>query len=173
MKKKTSRPRAIVVDEGSLIRKEDVTTKVMRWIAGEREGYLIIPRIPTLYLARRGDIDTYSEEGEEYPFEKILQRYSETDPLILSKLIVFEDLSKRGYYISTDLEGNVLKVMTAVTGKEKYTLFVLEEGGDFPIDLLIQRLRTSSTPIIIGIVERRGGITYYSLENFLGGDSSG
>lgn len=173
MKKKTARPRVIVVNEGSLITKEDVTSKVMRWIVGTRNGFLIIPRIPTLYLARRGDIDAYSEEGYKYPFEKILQLYSESDPLILSKLIVFEDLSKRGYYISTDLEGKTLKVMTAVTGKEKYTLLVLEEGGDFAIDYLIHKLETSTNPIVIAIVERRGGITYYSLENFLGGYGDG
>ncbi len=151
-------------EKGVIIDKENVNVKILKWISNEEED-LLIPPLPTLYLVRKGDLEVFRGR-KKIGFEELLMEYSKRDKHILAKLIVFEDLVKRGYHL-VEKGDNFLEVYTHVTGKKAFNLFVIDEGYSLDVEEILDAVSRGET--VVAIVERRGGITYYSASKFRGG----
>jgi len=163
LKKKREKAVAELNNQGIRISKNEININILKWIEENSvDGYYQIPMIPAIYLLKKGYLKIY-EGGEEVSLEKLLSIASKKDRHVLAKLIVFENLIRRGYYVRNIDEG-VMEVYSSVAGKKKYNLIVIDEGHSIDIDKIYELTKTSE--IIIAIVERRGGITYYATSQF-------
>ncbi len=161
------------------IDKEDVNVKILKWIVDKKDGKLVIQGLACTYLHERGTITVIKDENKMMNLDELIIWFSKDDPFFISKYIVFKDLADKGYYITeptgkTDYDIPILIVSEGVTKKKKYMVYVIEEGYSINIDEIYDFISKEieedevKERLILAIVERRGGVTYYTAEIFLG-----
>jgi len=160
------------------INKDDVNVKILKWIVDKENGKLVIQGLACTYLHERGSLTVFKDK-KIMDLNDLIIWFSKEDPFFISKYIVFKDLADKGYHIIEPTEGSdyetpILVVSEAVTKKKKYMVYVIEEGYSINIDkiydFISERIKNEEDKeqLILAIVERRGGVTYYSAEIFLG-----
>ena len=164
--------KALVTDEGVIVKKEDLTQKILKWIKKGFEKYVLIPPLPSLYLLENGIIEVYDSDLR-IDFEKLIKRFLEKDPLVLTKYVVFRDLAIRGYYIEDYInnEMTILKGKKDIKDRETIYFIILEEGKNIEINKLndilqSKKISEEDNKFIVACVERRGNVTYYEVKIF-------
>ncbi len=166
----------MILGKRIFIKKQNLTTKILKWIkATEYEEFVELPPLASLYSVEKGYLEIYDESGKKYTFNELLQLYRD-DPYLLSKYIVFRELSDRGYFLIDISERRnipILLMSLDIKEKEKTKILIIEEGSKISVDFLYNIIKAikdggqGSTKMVIAIVERRGGVTYYTMEYFL------
>lgn len=138
-----------------------------------REGKLELAPWEALYLLNEGSLEVEGGKGERLGFSQLLAKLSSADPNLWSKYLVFKDLRGRGYIakpgFSSDLPFRVYERGAYKREPSKYLLLILREGEPLPLKRLEKALQTAKTAkkeVVLGLVERRGEIVYYSLSEF-------
>ncbi len=158
--------------------KDNVNVKILKWIVDKKDGKLVIQGLACTYLLERGSLTVLKDENA-VSLDELILWFSKSDPFFISKYIVFKDLADKGYHITepideTDCGAPVLIVSEGVTKKEKYMIYVIEEGYSINVDKIYEFISRKikedelKEKLILAIVERRGGVTYYTAEIFLG-----
>lgn len=128
----------------------------------------------TLYLVGEGWLEVFDEKtGEKLSFEKLVEIFSRKDESVWSKYLVYRDLRSRGYVVKHGFgQGIDFRVYERGTyGKEaaKFLICSVFEGEPIPVKNLtsiLESARSMKKEIIIGVIERRGEVVYYSLSKF-------
>ncbi|HIE36605.1 TPA: hypothetical protein EYP83_00430 [Candidatus Geothermarchaeota archaeon] len=174
-----SKPTAILNGKNVYINKNDVNAKVLKWIVDKVNEKLIIQGLACTYLYERGSLNVIDTNGKPMNLDDLIIWFSKHDKFFISKYIVFKDLSDKGYQViepseEINHEIPILVISPEVTSKEKHLVYVIEEGYSINIDKIYQFIseeiifKKSKGHLILAIVERRGGVTYYTAEIFLG-----
>jgi len=126
-----------------------------------------------LYLVERQKISIIEEQTKErLVFRELLQKFSEDDPDIWTRYIVYRDLRTRGF-VAKGGEGpgiDFLVYERRSYGKKvpRYLIYTVWEGSKVPVERLGKVLdeATESEMILrLAVVDRRGEIVYYTLSN--------
>lgn len=164
--------KALVTDEGVIVKKEDLTQKILKWIKKGFENYVLIPPLPSLYLLENGIIEVYDSDLR-LDFEELTRRFLEKDPFILTKYVVFRDLAIRGYYIEDYINNEMIILRGKKDIKEHEIIYfiILEEGKNIEINKLnniiqSKKILEENNKFIVACVERRGNVTYYEVKIF-------
>jgi len=128
----------------------------------------------TLYLVSEGWLEVFDEKtGDKLSFEKLVEVFSHKDRSVWSKYLVYRDLRSRGYVVKPGFgQGIDFRVYErGAYGKEaaKFLICSVFEGEPIPIKNLTSILdsaRSMKKEVIIGVIERRGEVVYYSLSKF-------
>lgn len=174
-----SKPTAILYGKNAYINKNDVNSKILRWIIDKVNENLVIQGLACTYLYERGSLNVINDDGKPMNLDDLIIWFSKHDEFFISKYVVFKDLSDKGYHVIEPSNGinyeiPVLIMSPGVTSKEKYVVYVIEEGYSINVDRIYEFIseevtyKNSKEHLILAIVERRGGVTYYTAEIFLG-----
>ncbi|MEM3736909.1 MAG: tRNA-intron lyase [Candidatus Bathyarchaeia archaeon] len=127
-----------------------------------------------LYLLAEGWLDVLDEEtGEKVAFKELLDLYRSKDRRIWARYLIYRDLRERGYVVKSGFGLGVdFRVYERGTyGKEaaQYIVYGVFEGEPILVGDMAKALNYSSNlkkEMILGVIERRGEIVYYSLSQF-------
>ncbi|RLI04426.1 tRNA-intron lyase [Candidatus Bathyarchaeota archaeon] len=113
------------------------------------------------------------KSGKKLSVEELLNVFSQKDKTVWSKYLVYRDLRARGYVVKPGFGGGVdFRVYERGTyGKEaaKFLICNVFEGEPVSIKNLADILKIAGNmkkEVIIGVIERRGEVVYYSLSKF-------
>jgi tRNA-intron endonuclease len=132
---------------------------------------MVLGPVEVLFLVERLKIAVIDEGmRERIVFRELLLRFSEEDPLIWTRYIVYRDLRTRGFVVkSGEGEGvNFLAYERGAYGKRKprYYIHAIWEGSPEPISRLTETLseaEASDRILRLAVVDRRGEVVYYTL----------
>ena len=135
---------------------------------------VVLSRCESLYLAVEYRIKVVeSAEKVEVAFKSLLERFRADDPDIWTKYLIFRDLRSRGYVVKDGfgwgIDFRVYERGTYLEKAAKYVVFAISEGNPIPTNRLGEILRLvhgMKKELIVAVVDRRGEIVYYSLEEF-------
>ncbi|MGP3703413.1 MAG: tRNA-intron lyase [Candidatus Bathyarchaeota archaeon] len=127
-----------------------------------------------LYLVYEGLLEVYDEEtGEKNDGKKLLKIFSQQNGLAWSKYLVYRDLRKRGYVVKSGygygVDFRVYERGEYNKKAAKYLVCSIFEGEPVQIKALMNVLTSASNvkkEVILGVIERRGEVVYYSLSSF-------
>jgi len=127
-----------------------------------------------LHLLNEKAVEVVDETtGERLSFNRLLTLLSSRDKTLWSKYLVFKDLRSRGYIVksgfSQELPFRVYERGTYGKEPSKFLVLTLREGEPMPLEKIEKALQTAKNAkkeVIIGLVERRGEMVYYSLSQF-------
>jgi len=127
-----------------------------------------------LHLLSEKAVEVIDEAtGETLSFNKLLTLLSSRDETLWSKYLVFRDLRSRGYMVKPGFSGELpFRVYErGAYGKEssKFLVLILREGEPVQlgkIEKALQTAKNAKKEVILGLVERRGEVVYYSLSQF-------
>ena len=129
----------------------------------------ILWSVEALYNAERGKITVIDEVTNTIlSFQELLHRLSENDFDIWVNFMVYKDLRTRGFIIK--VSENDFKVYERGDYSNKspsYQLKIISEGKPETIKHLITELKNTndkSLKMKIAVIDRRGEIVYYGLE---------
>ncbi len=126
-----------------------------------------------LYLVERQKVSIIEEQTKgRLVFRELLQRFSEDDPDIWTRYIVYRDLRTRGFVVKGG-KGPGLEFLVYERGSygkkvPRYLIYTVWEGSKVPVERLGKVLdeATESDMILrLAVVDRRGEIVYYTLSN--------
>ncbi len=126
-----------------------------------------------LYLVERQKVSIIEEQTKErLVFRELLQRFSEDDPDIWTRYIVYRDLRARGFVVK-GVEGPDIDFLVYERGSygkkmPRYVIYTVWEGSKVPVERLGKVLddATGSDRILrLAVVDRRGEIVYYTLSD--------
>ena len=126
-----------------------------------------------LYLVERQKVSIIEEKTKyRLVFRELLQRFSEDDPDIWTRYIVYRDLRTRGFVVKGG-EGPDLDFLVYERGSygkkvPRYVIYTVWEGSKVPVERLGKVLdeATGSDKILrLAVVDRRGEIVYYTLSD--------
>jgi tRNA-intron endonuclease len=134
---------------------------------------LFLQPFEALYLVERQKVSIIEEQTKErLVFRELLQKFSEDDPDIWTRYIVYRDLRTRGFVVKggTGPGLDFLVYERGSYGKKvpRYMIYTVWEGSKVPVERLGKVLdeATKSDRILrLAVVDRRGEIVYYTLSN--------
>jgi len=126
-----------------------------------------------LYLVEHQKVSVIDEETKaRLLFQELLLRFSETDPDIWTRYIVYRDLRTRGFVVKAGIGPGVdfLVYERGGYGKKapRYMIYAVWEGSKEPVERLGRVLdeATKTDKILrLAVVDRRGEIVYYTLSD--------
>jgi tRNA-intron endonuclease len=133
--------------------------------------HLVLRPVEVLFLVERLKIAVIDERmREKIIFRELLFSFSEEDPLIWTRYIVYRDLKTRGFVIKI-IEGegvNFLAYERGAYGKRKprYYIHTIWEGSPKSLRRLTEKLseaEESDRILRLAVVDRRGEVVYYTL----------
>ncbi|KXB02698.1 hypothetical protein AKJ45_02510 [candidate division MSBL1 archaeon SCGC-AAA261F19] len=135
-------------------------------------GGLQLAPVEALYLLEREKIKIISkEEGETLSFDDFFSKFSDIDPELMFKYIVYQDLRSRGYVVKTGLKyGAHFRVyergVTPGTDHSAYLVHAISENENLtPHDLsrAVRLAHSVRKKMIFAVIDNEGDVTYYSL----------
>jgi tRNA-intron endonuclease len=134
-------------------------------------GKLQLAPVEALYLLETGRITVTDENGESLSFKDLLAKFSEKDPEVQLKHIVYSDLRSRGYILKTGLKfGAHFRVYERGEGPgeahSKFLVHAIPEGIKLTPTELARAVRLAHSvrkKILWAIVDDEGDVTYYAL----------
>jgi tRNA-intron endonuclease len=138
---------------------------------GYKNGTLFLDPFEVLYNVERGKIRVINEENNVVlSFQELLSLYSIQDNEIWIKFIVYRDLRTRGFVTrKSSIRGTYFEVYERGSfhkAPPRYLIHIIIEGSPQPISSLlsiIEKNNTSKMETNIAVVDRRGEIIYYSI----------
>jgi len=127
-----------------------------------------------LYLLSEGWLEVYrGRPRKKVTFEELLNEYMQADKSLWSKYLVYRDLRERGYVVKLGFGkgANFRVYIRGAYGKEaaRFLVHSILEGEPIPVNKLVYALKSARSlkkEAILGVIERRGEIVYYSLSQF-------
>ncbi len=125
--------------------------------------------VETLYNVERGKIIVVDEESNlTLNFQELLHRLTRDEPGIWTSFIVYKDLRTRGFIVELNAqEFRVYERGDYGSKPPAYQLRIISEGKPEKIDTLLDELEAveqNSMSMKIAVVDRRGEIVYYGIE---------
>lgn len=126
-----------------------------------------------LYLVERQKISVIEEQTKERRvFRELLQMFSEEDPDIWTRYIVYRDLRTRGF-VAKGGKGPGIDFLVYERGSygkkvPRYMVYTVWEGSKVPIERLgkvLDEATRSDMILRLAVVDRRGEIVYYTLSD--------
>jgi tRNA-intron endonuclease len=126
-----------------------------------------------LYLVERQKISVIEEETKERRvFRELLMSFSEEDPDIWTRYIVYRDLRTRGF-VAKGGEGPGIDFLVYERGSfgkkvPRYGVYTVWEGSKVPVEHLgkaLDKATESGRILRLAVVDRRGEIIYYTLSS--------
>ncbi|WP_309492248.1 tRNA-intron lyase [Candidatus Hecatella orcuttiae] len=147
---------------------------VSRGFGEETRGRLELASWEALYLVAEGELRVVEKDsGVAMSFEELLSFFSQKDRRVWSKYLVYRDLRSRGYTVKKGFgHGSHFRVYErGAYGKEpaKFLISTMLEGEPLPVQELVKTLssaRSLKKEAILGVIERRGEVVYYTLSQF-------
>ncbi|RLI31732.1 tRNA-intron lyase [Candidatus Bathyarchaeota archaeon] len=157
------------------VKDEDAVKFLVEKGYGEKiENVVELQPYEVLYLAYEGLLEVYDEEtGKRINEKELLKIFSQQDRLTWSKYLVYRDLRKRGYVVKSGF-GYGVDFRVYERGEynkkaAKYLVCGIFEGEPIQIKTLMSILAGASNvkkEVILGVIERKGEVVYYSLSSF-------
>lgn len=170
------KPVKAVFREGKiwLIKGDDANTLLEKGYGEKQDGDIHLPPFEALYLLTEGWLTVRAnDEEDELSFQELLTRCHGADKTVWARYLVYRDLRQRGYVVKPGFGlGIDFRVYDRGTfGKEaaKFIIYGVFEGEPVPIQELVNAVNTAQNlkkEIVLGVIERRGEIVYYSLSQF-------
>ena len=134
----------------------------------------VLSHCEVLYLLIEGRVKVVEySSGVEVSFNFLLNRFRDVDPEIWTKFLIFRDLRSRGYVVKDgfgwDIDFRVYERGTFLEKAAKYIVYAISEGVPVMMSRIGEVLRLThgmKRELIVAVVDRRGEIVYYSLEEF-------
>lgn len=126
-----------------------------------------------LYLVERQKVSIIEEQTKNrLVFRELLQRFSEDDPDIWTRYIVYRDLRTRGF-VAKGGKGPGLDFLVYERGSygkkvPRYMVYTVWEGSKVPVARLgkvLDEATSSDTILRLAVVDRRGELVYYTLSD--------
>ena len=135
------------------------------------KGLLILQPFEALYLVEKERLTIIDEQRKKnISFQELLNISLETDPLLWTKYIIYRDIRGRGFVTKeTGEKGVSFIVYERGCYKSKppsYYVYTVYEGMPETIGHLkeiLEQTKVSSKELKLAVVDRRGEIVYYSL----------
>ncbi len=159
--------------DGVLIPKKDMNPKLRKFVEKIDNKYVIIHRLGALYLVEKsipiGDLNI----SNYFKLDQLINIFSRYDPYIMSKYLIYRDLIERGYVVK-DGYGKGIDLLVYDRGEypdspPSIRIIGVEEGDKISLRRLLNEVYMASLnkkQIIIAVIERRGEIVYYKLNEF-------
>ncbi len=169
------KPVEAIFQEGKiwLLNGEEAKTLLEKGYGEKQEEGVYLPTFEALYLLTEGWLIVRSPDKEKLTFQELLSRCQEADKTVWTRYLVYRDLRQRGYVVKPGFGLGVdFRVYERGTfGKEaaKFIVYGVFEGEPVPIQELVNAVNTAQNlkkEIVLGVIERRGEIVYYSLTQF-------
>ena len=133
---------------------------------------LLLQAYEALYLVSEKRLRVMME-GAELSFQDLLKKFQKEDASVWSAFLLFRDLRQRGYVVREGPAGEVgFRVYERGTYLKKaarYIVFLLREGSPVTVDRLWDVMRLAQgmkKKLIVAVMDRRGEVVYYSLDQF-------
>jgi len=126
-----------------------------------------------LYLVERQKISVIEEQTKERRvFRELLQMFSEEDPDIWTRFIVYRDLRTRGFVAKggkgPGIDFHVYERGSYGKKVPRYMVYTVWEGSKVPVERLgkvLDEATRSDMILRLAVVDRRGEIVYYTLSD--------
>ena len=124
--------------------------------------------VETLYNVERGKLVVVDEESNQtLSFQELLHMLTQNEPGLWTSYIVYKDLRTRGFIIQLkDQDFRVYERGDYGNKPPSYQLKIISEGKPEQIETILDELEAmnESMSMKIAVVDRRGEIVYYGLE---------
>lgn len=153
---------------------EDAKLLLQRGYGEKEKTRIELSPFEVLYLLSEGWLEV-SEKGaaSKLTFQELLTRFTEREPRVWSQYLIYRDLRERGYVVKggfgLGVDFRVYERGTYGKSAAKYLVYGIFEGEPAPLNDVINALSTAQNAkkeLILGVIERRGEIVYYSLSRF-------
>ncbi|MFQ5761590.1 MAG: tRNA-intron lyase [Candidatus Bathyarchaeia archaeon] len=151
---------------------EDVKLLLQRGYGEKEKTHIELSPFEALYLLSEGWVEV-TEKRSKLTFQELLTRFSGREPCVWSQYLIYRDLRERGYVVKggfgLGVDFRVYERGTYGKSAAKYLVYGVFEGEPAPLNDLINALSTAQNAkkeLILGVIERRGEIVYYSLSRF-------
>lgn len=161
-----------LVKDGVLIYRKNIPDKLIKYI--ERRGKRnIIHRLAAIYLVDKNIVINDVKLLQYFDMDRLIKKFSKYDPYILPKYLIYRDLMDRGYVV-VDGYGKGIDLLVYDRGDfpnnpPSIRVIGVEEGDKISIGRLLNEVylgNLNKKKIIIAVIERRGEIVYYKLNDF-------
>ncbi len=151
---------------------KNIPHKLMKFVE-KRGGKFYIHRLAALYLVDK-EIDFNGLQLYRHlDINTLIKKFAKYDPHIFSKYLIYRDLMDRGY-VATEGYGRGIDLLVYDRGDfpdkpPSIRIIGIEEGDKISINQLLNEVYLGSLnkkKIIIAVIERRGEIVYYKLNEF-------
>lgn len=134
----------------------------------------VLSECEALYLSAEGRVKVIEGTDRiEVNFQSLLERFRVADSEIWIRYLIYRDLRSRGYVVKDGFGWGIdFRVYDRGTFQEKaakYIVYAISEGAPVVTSRVGEILRLThgmKKELIIAVVDRRGEIVYYSLEEF-------
>lgn len=167
-----------ILEEGQVVipSNEDAEPLLQGGYGSPREdgGGLVLAPWEALYLLAEDRIKVCDGiAGEELDFQFLLNKFRLADEEVWTKYLIYRDLRSRGYVVR---EGMGLGVDFRLYDRgaygekaAKHIVYAICEGSPTSIEKLQESLTIAQNmkkQLIVAVMDRRGEIVYYSLDQF-------
>jgi len=140
----------------------------------KHRGRLALSPCEALYLIADEWLEVWMKRPQKrLRFEELLSIYSNGDTPVWSKYLVYRDLRERGYVVKMGFgQGSDFRVYERGSyGRAAARIIIssVKEGEPLLVGSLVKILSNAlnlKKNVILGVIERRGEIVYYSLSRF-------
>lgn len=161
-----------VLKDGILIYKKSVSDKLLKYTEKRGDKY-VIHKLGALYLIDKEITIDDINLAQHFDMDDLIKKFSKHDPYILPKYLIYRDLMDRGYVVVNGYgKGIDLLVYDRGDFPDKppsIRVIGVEEGDKISIRRLLNEVylgNLNKKKIIIAVIERRGEIVYYKLNDF-------
>ncbi|RLI06547.1 tRNA-intron lyase [Candidatus Bathyarchaeota archaeon] len=139
------------------------------------EGGLILEPWEALYLVEKGKIEVLREpKGRPLDFQELLREFKARDEWIWAKFLIYRDLRERGYVVKKGFgPGMVFRLYErGGYGRKpaRFLVYGILEGSPIRVSDIQEALleaRASDKELLLAVVERRGEVIYYQLQEWV------
>lgn len=134
-------------------------------------GLLKLLSVEVLYLEQREVITVINDKGQNFSFKDLINFYKKYDGNIWERYSLYLDLKQRGYIVkggfSNKLEFRVYKRgASPLHDPASFIVRGVLEGNPLSLeelDKVARQTRISDKELILAVIDREGGITYYEV----------
>ncbi|MEM4703668.1 MAG: tRNA-intron lyase [Candidatus Bathyarchaeia archaeon] len=164
--------RGVLTKKGvKITKKSDVDVLSQKGYGVLEKGKLTLTFYEALYLVDKGLLEVKDKKGSVLSFQKLLELYEKADGNAWAKYLTYRDLRSRGYVVREGfgLGVNFRLYKRGEYSKDtaKYMLLSVQEGKPVMLEELadaLRRCRSLKKELILAVMNRRGEIVYYSVE---------
>lgn len=165
-------PFSAVYSEGRVVvpAQNEADTLVQDGFGVIQNHVLVLKPIEVLYHVERNKIQVTDETTNQHlSFQNLLGRFSETNPAIWTRFIVYRNLRTRGLITVNGKDNESLQVYERSSYKKQppaYRVIIISEGSPKQVPELISQIRETeknNQEVKIAAVDRRGEIVFYGV----------
>ena len=166
---------AVFKDEAVIVPAQEDAEQLLRGgygVARENESGAVLASYEALYLKSEDRISVVdSESSEALDTHALFERLKALDAEAWTKYLIYRDLRSRGYVVREGVGWGInFRVYERGAYGErpaKYMIQAIVEGEPIPVEKIEETLRlarNNKKELIVAVMDRRGEIVYYSLD---------